>query len=80
MTKLQDATSFMDHKNRRRFTTTEEIPQQLEQANHTTPNDNDENAERSTRAASNGLTPDTTEAATTKFLQDVCNKNHKQDR
>ena len=52
----------------------EQRREQLEQTKRTTPNDTDEDTERSTRAVVSGFPPDTTEATIRKFLQDVITK------
>ena len=45
--------------------------EQLEQAKRTTPNDIEEDTERSTRTVATGFPPDTSEATLRKFLQYV---------
>ena len=47
---------------------------QLEQTEHASPNDIEEDPESSTRAVATGFPPDTTEATMRKFLQDVLQK------
>ena len=61
----------IDGVNQVQFKTTEQRLDQLQQTMHATPNDIEQDAERSTRAVVTEFTPDTTEATLKKFLQDV---------
>ena len=59
---LPSGTTFTDAKNDRGL-------KQLEQAKRATPNDIEEETERSARAVATGFPPDTSEATTRKFLE-----------